>query len=230
MAGNHVEDSLSRPAASGKKGDWDLLCAASEGPFRQKVPVPFFPAAALLAVASTRYPLKKPLRRVSAPKPRAARRAGAVRLRRRPKSSPQLFRIRKGVEQWKNGKNSSRSIPILSCDKALAGRTQSMSRRIVPAGVPGMAAADTPDPAAGPANRAVFPHRLDKIGTATRLEPATLPQHGTNRPLVHANRADQQQGGNFGQRSQDPVQAIHGFLAFQFSAHAIGGRDQRLAQ
>jgi hypothetical protein len=46
-------------------------------------------------------PLKKPLRRLRTQKPRVARRAGAVRLRRRPKSSPLFSRIQKGVEQWK---------------------------------------------------------------------------------------------------------------------------------
>jgi hypothetical protein len=180
-----------------------------------------------LADASTRQPLKYPLRRLRTQN-RASPVAPAVSHCAVAKNASHYFpEFERG---WNNGKNSSWSIPILSCAKALAGRTQSMSRRIVPARVPGMAAADAPNAATGAANRAVFPHRLDEIGTATRLEPATLPQHGTNRPLVHANQPNQQQGGDFGQRSQDPVETIHGFLAFQFSAHAIGGRDQRLAQ
>jgi len=57
-------------------------------------------------------------------------------------------------------------------------REASASRRVVSAGVPGVAAADAPETAAGAANRAVLPHRLDEARTAIALNVAAASKHG----------------------------------------------------
>jgi hypothetical protein len=70
------------------------------------------------------------------------------------------------------------------------------SRRIVAAGIPGVAAADSPDAPQGAADRPVLPHRADEILAATRLEAAAAAQQRANRPLVEPHQADQQQAGD----------------------------------
>jgi len=68
----------------------------------------------------------------------------------------------------------------------------SRSRRIVAAGIPGIAAADAPNAAARAANRAVFSHRLDEIGAASRMEAASGAQCRADEHLIQPNQPYQQ--------------------------------------
>ncbi len=57
-------------------------------------------------------------------------------------------------------------------------------RRVIAAGVPGVAAANSPNALACPANGPVFLHRLNKIRAATRMKATTLAEQWAQRPLI----------------------------------------------
>ena len=122
------------------------------------------------------------------------------------------------------------------------------SRRIVAAGVPGIAAADSPDAAARPANRPVLPHRLDEIDAATRLEAAATPAAGqtsqqrTEANLVEPNQCRSAAGRRESSRimrSRSPVTMLHcrqrvhrpsPALCFELSLQPPGQPHQRFQQ
>ena len=64
-------------------------------------------------------------------------------------------------------------------------------RRIVPAGVPGVAAADARDAAPASPHRAVLLHGLNEVVAARRAEAAAIAEEGPECPLIHAHQPDQ---------------------------------------
>ena len=66
-------------------------------------------------------------------------------------------------------------------------------RRVVSAGMPGVAAADAADAFPGSDDRAVFPHRANEIAAAARLKSALPAENRTERPLVDADEQNQHQ-------------------------------------
>jgi hypothetical protein len=65
------------------------------------------------------------------------------------------------------------------------------SRRVVAAGVEGVAFADTNDAAKPTSNRAVLFDAFDKISTARWSETASRPEQGADESLIASNQRDQ---------------------------------------
>src|SRR3954451_24246144 len=66
------------------------------------------------------------------------------------------------------------------------------SGRIVAAWMKRMAATNSPQAPPGTAQSAVLLHRTNEVCTAGRFEPATLPKHRAQRPLVYSHQRNQE--------------------------------------
>jgi hypothetical protein len=75
--------------------------------------------------------------------------------------------------------------------------SETTSRRIVSTRMQRMTAGDAPQSAPKTAPATVLPHRLDHVVAACRLKAAALPNPGTQRNLVQADKGHQQVGRQF---------------------------------
>ena len=83
------------------------------------------------------------------------------------------------------------------------------SRRVVAAGVPGVAAENSPGAPDCAPNCPVLPLRFDEIGAATRLETAVAAKHRADCPLVDTHQADQHQAGRPKQPTKPAACSVH---------------------
>ena len=90
--------------------------------------------------------------------------------------------------------------------------TRPTLRRIIAAGIPGIAAADAPDSAPHAADRAILLHGPNEIGAARRLKTAASSQDRAERILVDPRHPDQDPRRNAEDRPEDRGQevALHG--------------------
>lgn len=76
---------------------------------------------------------------------------------------------------------------------------------VVAAGMEGVTAADSPEAAEGAADRSVLLDGQDEIGTAARLEAATLPKDGAEGPLIEPDCGNQETAGDVPNGIGEPV-------------------------
>src|SRR5262249_12855711 len=98
------------------------------------------------------------------------------------------------------------------CSMMLSSKTvklpPSLSRRIVPTGIPRMAPADAAHTFPGAADRAMLADRKDKVLAATWLKSADSREQGANAYLVEADQENQDEGEDGPRDGQDFFQHV----------------------